>query len=719
MFGLANLVRYGGFDQIIGAAGLINLGKMPIGHLVQSLIGPWFSPWFILVELLLLFLVLPRIIAYWIVSQDEHESFKFVPLVILFAVAGWLLFLGVRDGLKFEPLLLGLAMLMSLVQVEFAWSRGRKRESASGSGGVETQRLRTRNYLTYDLGLALALAGGGLVFTLIDTLGHGLQEWKLQSSVTYARAFATLGATIMAIVPVARWLAGFFRDQGVSGSHSSLTRTLKRDLMAGLLAVILFTLPLIAYSFASHALFQGGNTFWMGVAATTGTLALTILFAFPSALTFVNRSSLSQTYSARLARAYLGASNPARHRPDGINVTEVIAGDDVASIRDYRPHEASGPLHLINVTINQTLDFGSLLRKRDRQGLNMAVSPLGASVGEGWHSEWTEASHASQSGARKVPTGLDPIAKAPGSLHPLVDQLDRPADRAEMLSLRQWIGISGAAIDPGSGRVTNLGTALLMGLLNMRTGHWWDSGISVADRVGWPILSPIRRFLYLIPRYFTTQSLLISEWLARYPGPWLRFWHISDGGFFENLGSYELIRRRIPRIIVCDGGADPSYDFEDFSELVRKVRIDFGARIESLTEFELDKLVTEGVVPQAVRDRLGTITQLKPPVDSNRLVTGPSEAHAALCWVHYPNSHLADRSLLLYLKASVTGDEPDDVQNYHQEHSEFPHESTGDQSFQEAQWESYRKLGEHVGTQIFTGDWFWKIPLPPSRRGPA
>lgn len=719
LFGIANAIRYGGLDQVSGASKLIDLGQMPIGSLIQSLLEPWFSPWFMLAELLLLFLVLPRIVGYWIVSQDQHETFKAVPLVMLFSVAGALLWLGVKDGLQFEYVLIGLALLSSLLQVELAWSRGRRSELAGGSGGVETQRLRTRNYLTYDLGLALALAGFALAFTCIDTLGHGLQEWKLRGNFTYSQAFASLGATIMVIVPAIRWLAGFFRDQGAAGPPSTLKRILNRGMIAGLLAVVLFTLPLVVYSFASHALFQGGVTFWAGVSVTAATLGLTILFAFPSALSFVNRSSLSQAYSARLARAYLGASNPVRHRPDGINVTEVIAGDDVASIRDYRPHEASGPLHLINVAINQTLDFGSRLRKRDRKGLNMAVSSLGVSVGENWHSEWTDASHAGQCGARKVPTGLDPIDKSPGEIHPLVDQLDRPADRAEMLSLRQWMGISGAAIDPGRGRTTSLGIALLMGLLNMRTGYWWDSGIASSDRGGWPAVSFMRRVLYLLPRYFATQSLLLCEWLARYYGPWQRFWHISDGGFFENLAAYELIRRRVPRIIVCDGGADPQYAFEDFAELVRKVRIDFGARIESLTDVELNALVASGELSKTVRAQIGTIAQLRPSTGPPKVSAGLSQAHAALCWIHYPHVPDSQRSLLLFLKANVTGDEPSDVENYYRSHPEFPHESTADQIFDEAQWESYRKLGEHAAAGIFATDWFWNLSLADSKGGPA
>ncbi len=56
---------------------------------------------------------------------------------------------------------------------------------------------------------------------------------------------------------------------------------------------------------------------------------------------------------------------------------------------------------------------------------------------------------------------------------------------------------------------------------------------------------------------------------------------------------------------------------------------------------------------------------------------------------------------MLYLKASLNGDEPEDVLNYAAEHETFPHESTADQWFAESQFESYRKLGEHVTLSTF------------------
>ena len=79
-----------------------------------------------------------------------------------------------------------------------------------------------------------------------------------------------------------------------------------------------------------------------------------------------------------------------------------------------------------------------------------------------------------------------------------------------------------------------------------------------------------------------------------------------------------------------------------------------------------------------------------------------SVAHAALAWITYEGEQKPS-SWLLYIKPTLTGDEPSDVVRYHSEHPSFPHESTIDQFFDEAQWESYRRLAEHVGDQVIGG----------------
>ena len=79
IFGLANSIRYGLFDPASSGLKLALAQKndLPLGHLLEALLGPFFSPWFVLSELLLLFLVLPRMVGYWIVSQESHEPNRY------------------------------------------------------------------------------------------------------------------------------------------------------------------------------------------------------------------------------------------------------------------------------------------------------------------------------------------------------------------------------------------------------------------------------------------------------------------------------------------------------------------------------------------------------------------------------------------------------------------------------------------------------------------
>ena len=56
---------------------------------------------------------------------------------------------------------------------------------------------------------------------------------------------------------------------------------------------------------------------------------------------------------------------------------------------------------------------------------------------------------------------------------------------------------------------------------------------------------------------------------------------------------------------------------------------------------------------------------------------------------------------LVYVKPCLTGDEPADVLQYAENYPDFPHESTADQFFSEAQFESYRALGQHVAEAVF------------------
>lgn len=147
--------------------------------------------------------------------------------------------------------------------------------------------------------------------------------------------------------------------------------------------------------------------------------------------------------------------------------------------------------------------------------------------------------------------------------------------------------------------------------------------------------------------------------------------HLSDGGHFENLGLYELVRRHCRYIIVSDCGADPRYSFDDLANAIRKVREDFGV------EIELD------------------VDPLKPNAE------GISRQHVVAGIIHYDGVTGCDKGTILYFKPALTGNESRDVLQYKVRNPVFPHESTGDQFYDAAQWESYHRLGEHSGHECF------------------
>ena len=147
-----------------------------------------------------------------------------------------------------------------------------------------------------------------------------------------------------------------------------------------------------------------------------------------------------------------------------------------------------------------------------------------------------------------------------------------------------------------------------------------------------------------------------------------KYVHLSDGGHFENLGLYELVRRGIPYIIVSEAGTDPSAATQDLGNTIRRIRADFGVDIE------LD------------------VSVLEPDED------GFTKQHLAVGTIRY-SSHR--HGILIYLRTSLTGDESVDVLHYRNRNPSFPYESTANQFFSPDQWEAYRKLGFHASYEAF------------------
>jgi hypothetical protein len=211
------------------------------------------------------------------------------------------------------------------------------------------------------------------------------------------------------------------------------------------------------------------------------------------------------------------------------------------------------------------------------------------------------------------------------------------------------------------------------------------SGAAASTSMGWKSL-PHFRFL------MTMLNVRLGYWLRWKPSPmgagvWYffremlasmnercRFLNLSDGGHIENLGVYELLRRRCKFIVCVDGGQEPGMECADLSRLQRYAEIDLGIGFEySIADLSIQP-------------------------------NGFSRSSAILVKVTYPaTSDGQPQALgwLLYLKLALIGVEPVYVLDYRRQNPAFPHETTGDQIYEEAQFEAYRRLGEVAAENLF------------------
>jgi hypothetical protein len=229
------------------------------------------------------------------------------------------------------------------------------------------------------------------------------------------------------------------------------------------------------------------------------------------------------------------------------------------------------------------------------------------------------------------------------------------------ITLGTALAISGAAASPNMGYHSAPPVTFLLAFFNIRLG-WWLGNPGPAGR---------DTFDLSCPRIAVRPLLAETFGLTDAANPYV---YLSDGGHFENLGLYEMVLRRCHYIVVSDSSCDPDRAFTDLGNAIRKIRIDLGIDIEIETE----------------------LLEFQP---GSRM----SRAHFALGLIRYDRvDQGAAAGLLIYLKPSLTGNEPADVSEYASGHEEFPHEPTADQFFDESQFESYRALGFHIAEKVFT-----------------
>jgi hypothetical protein len=278
------------------------------------------------------------------------------------------------------------------------------------------------------------------------------------------------------------------------------------------------------------------------------------------------------------------------------------------------------------------------------------------------------------------------------------------AGRTEPLPLDETIAISGAAVSPAY--FQNWFVVFLMVLFNFRLGKWVRRPMERDEPKGW-----LGRFgQWVVGR--PTPAVLAWDYLFRAPAE-RRYVLVTDGGHYENLGIEPLLKRKCRVIIASDVEDDRQYRFESLLALIRRARVYGGIDFDWTPE--LGRTGGQGRNPgMHALDKLRP-TRLQAKSDKPRAKRlgikrlrgekrGFSKRHFVVAEIRYgpktPASHKGKPSYLVYVKSSLTGDEPPDLLCYRDQHKSFPHESTLDQFFEEQQFESYRQLGEHIGDRL-------------------
>jgi len=414
-------------------------------------------------------------------------------------------------------------------------------------------------------------------------------------------------------------------------------------------------------------LLTGATIFSQHVTAWLGKCADSVLFATliarPMSLLYLasglallvvswllkpNANSLHRLYRDRLSKAFL--FDPNAHADDRLITRDDPSPDqkrDFDQLDTMRLSEIAPvftPYHLINAALNiQGSDYAN---RRGRDADFFLFSPL-----------YTGSLATGYARTRE----LEAIAPA--------------------LDLATAMAISGAAVSSNMGAQSIRPLTPTLALLNFRLGYWLKN----PKYVGVPARGLARVGAMLKARWYKPGSFLWSEITGRlYENS--SDVYLTDGGHIENLGIYELLRRRCRVIIAVDADADPEMRYGSFVTLQRYARIDLGVRIEMPWERVSE---TTLALMRYRRDEKGS----SPPKPAK----GP---HASIGIIDYGGGA---KGFLVYLKSSVTGDENDYVRDYRRRYNEYPHESTGDQFFSEEQFEVYRALGFHVANGAFGG----------------
>lgn len=596
-----------------------------------------------------------------------------VSAIVVIAVTAWMTdrvpgLLGDSRSKVAILVALGLALWLRL-------QAGRATPAADISAKYARRRVQERVSARLLLGLVLCLVLATV--PIAPLLAHWLSETlKGETAVLdiHAPEAPRFSLTVVYLVSGAAALIGYYRTrlQGVLGTG---TATL---LVIG--AVLLFYgTAVLAYAVAIELVTAAtpGVALAMPQVLAVAGLTAALLLAF---LVNINDLSLGRYYRDRLIEAFMP---DARTAVDDLDQPATAADrfrlTEIAGFVEPEPAAAApatmleqvvgapaaaveappllGPYPLVNTYVVRRRSPDAVARRRGGDGF--LISPLYCGASE---------------------TGYKRTAEV---------------IKGE-LTLATAMAISGAAANPGGGLAgrgvtTNLAVVAAMAFLSLRLGY----------RFRWDWDSPIRQFLNPFGNHVIPAFTEIAAEFAGRPSHRNVFVDLSDGGHFENLGIYELVRRRCGLIIVCDGGQDPTASYEAFVSALTLIREDFDTRVA----FDMRVRGSDGLAASGPQQVVARTVEDEYPRGADF-----SERGYFLATLHYPPEGTETRvqmaeegpttGQVIYLKSAMIRSLSLAARGYKGANAAFPYEPTSDQFFSPEQFAAYLEVGREIGRQM-------------------
>ncbi len=498
---------------------------------------------------------------------------------------------------------------------------------------------------TFDFRSGLSIFQGyatyAMIFFLIATvliLPHYVTT-QAATSQTGTQNTILPAATVVFSALWAAWLSRSRDDSG--GNFLKQLITLSPALRNALLGSLVW-LIMGAGVYFYEVIFETLNltTVWdIGTVAFIGMLAMLTFIVFGSVINY-NRVSPHYFYRDRIAETFLMTETTDRN-----GEVHTVRDHRELCMRDINPDGSTGPYHIILSSLNLLGSSNLAVKDRKSDYFTFTRDYCGSDT-----------------------TGY--VSTDEYLVNPNQETL---VHSNVGIKLSRAIAISGAAVGSGAGLYSFFAAAFITTLFNVRLGYWMLNPTHYSEeekkrkRGFWERVGEAT-FPYPLGEGRTFWPKYLLQELFGTTSETSKLINLSDGAHTgDNTSLAPLLKRQCRVIIAVDAGEDSDYYFSSLANVIRQAYID--------DRIEIDIDLT-AIIPDA---------------------SGYSQQHAAIGEIHYPSDDgEPKKGWLIVVKPTLTGDEPTQLTTYYRTNrdSKFPHQSTGDQFFDDDQFEAYRSLGE-------------------------